>query len=127
VISIPKNLRSAAIVALAVGALAGTSALAANLSAPGQSHHSDSKSSPAPKATTHAAPGESTDVTGQSRAETVEPTVVDTDKADPDAHGDCVSKIARDHTQTEVNKNGKHSHGAWVSDWAHSCPIRPTT
>jgi hypothetical protein len=127
VISIPKNLRSAAIVALAVGALAGTSALAANLSAPGQSHHPDSKSSPAPKATTHAAPVESPDVTGKSRAETVEPTEVDTDKAESDAHGDCVSKIARDHTKTEANKHGKQSHGALVSDWAHSCPNPPTT
>jgi hypothetical protein len=112
-------------VALAVGALAGTSALAANLSAPGASHHSDSKSSPAPKATTHA--GESPDVTGQSRAETVEPTVVDTDKAASDAHGGCVSKIARDHTKTEANKHGRKTHGALVSDYAHSCPNLPTT
>jgi hypothetical protein len=66
-------------------------------------------------------------VTGQSRAETVEPTVVDTDKADPDAHGDCVSKHAHDHSKTDANKHGKQSHGALVSDWAHSCPNSPTT
>jgi hypothetical protein len=128
-ISISKSLRSAAIVAAATLTLAATGALAQNLSTTRPAHSSESKSSTAPntehspEVTTSSAT--STEPTEKPDVETTE--AAKTDKTDPDHHGDCVSKIARDHTQTEANKDGKQSHGAWVSDWAHSCPNPPKT
>ena len=116
-ISITKNLRSAAIVAIAIGALAATGAMAQNLSTPGASHSPHSKSSPAPKATPSSKPSESPDATGS-------PSDAQTEK--PDAaggkHGDCVSKVARDHGLVADNGHGQTNHGAAVSKAAHDCP-----
>jgi hypothetical protein len=122
-ISITKNLRSAAIVAIAIGALAGTGALAQNLSTPGASHRPESKSSSSAKAAHSREASESPEVAAST---TPEPTdTSDASKAaktDADKHGDCVSVAARNHSLVADNGHGRSTHGAAVSKAAHDCP-----
>jgi len=124
-ISIARNFRSAAIVAIAVAALAGTGALAETLSSQGATHSTHAKSSSAPRATPSPESSESPDVNRPDSDEQSEKTDVDTpdtDKADADKHGDCVSAAARNHSLLADNHHGGKNHGAAVSDAAHSCP-----
>ena len=118
-ISITKKLRSAAIVATAIGALAATGAMAQNLSTPGASHRPESKSSAAPKATPSPKPSESPDITASNSAQTEK---ADVAKTDADKHGDCVSAVARNHSLVADNGHGHSTHGAAVSKAAHDCP-----
>jgi hypothetical protein len=118
-ISITKNLRSAAIVAAAILTLAATSALAQNLSTSRPSHSPESKSSAAPKAS------DSAETTAPNVESTEKPDVetteaAKTDKTDPDHHGDCVSAIAKGDT-TAPNTHGQTNHGWAVRKAAHGC------
>jgi hypothetical protein len=122
-ISITKNLRSAAIVAIAIGALAATGALAQNLATSGASHRPESKSSPAAKAAHTPEASESPEVTVSTSAEPTEKADVGkTAKTDADKHGDCVSAVARNHSLVADNGHGQSTHGAAVSKAAHDCP-----
>ena len=117
-IPITKKLRSAAIVAIAIGALAATGALAQNLSSPGASHRPESKSTSAAKAALSPEASESPDGTASNTAQTQTAGAANTDA---DKHGDCVSAVARDHTLFADNGHGKSTHGAAVSKAAHDC------
>jgi hypothetical protein len=122
-ISITKNLRSAAIVAIAIGALAATGALAQNLSTPGASHRPASKSSPAAKAAHSPEATESPKVAESATPEATEKAdASNTAKTDADKHGDCVSAVARNHSLVADNGHGRSTHGAVVSKAAHDCP-----
>jgi hypothetical protein len=121
------KLRSASIVALATAALAGTSALAAQIqtspspSAPGHSqataHPSESPDlhrSPTP----HPSPSQSAAAKPTPSAKATE----SPETGDSGIHGACVSKVAQDHTAVADNGHGKKTHGAAVSKAAHDCP-----
>jgi hypothetical protein len=119
-ISITKNLRSAAIVAIAIGALAATGALAQNLSTPGATHRPESKSSPAAKAAHSPEATESPKVAESAAPEATE--TADAAKTGAGKHGECVSAVARDHSLVADNGHGRSTHGAAVSKAAHDCP-----
>ncbi|SRR5258708_4182441 len=108
-ISISKNFRSAAIVGMAVAALAGTSALAANLNTQSPSHSTHAKASTAPNAKVSPEAAETPDVNGHSDA------APQTDKplTAGDAHGDCVSAVAK--SDATATAHGHTNHGAAVS------------
>jgi hypothetical protein len=104
-ISISKNLRSAAIVATAFAALAGTGALAQSVTG---ATHASPKSTTAPRATPLPEASEAPDVKGSPEAD-----------ATPNAgntHGDCVSDVAT--TKATFTAHGHTNHGAAVSQAA---------
>ncbi|HXA41763.1 MAG TPA: hypothetical protein VNV65_02500 [Candidatus Solibacter sp.] len=103
-ISISKNLRSAAIVAAAFATLAGTGALAQ--SATGAAH-ANPKSTTAPKATPSPEASEKPDVTTSETPE------VQSSADANDAHGDCVSAVAK--SDATATAHGHTNHGAAVS------------
>jgi hypothetical protein len=122
-ISITKNLRSAAIVAIAIGALAATGALAQNLATSGASHRPESKSSTAARAAHSPEASESPKVAESASPEATEQVDASkTAKTDADKHGDCVSAVARTHSLVADNGHGQSTHGAAVSKAAHDCP-----
>ena len=101
-ISISKNLRSAAIVATAFAALAGTGALAQSVTG---AAHANPKSTTAPKATPSPEASEAPDVKGSPEA--------DGAQGANDAHGDCVSAVAK--SDATATAHGHTNHGAAVS------------
>ena len=103
-ISISKNLRSAAIVATAIGALAGTGALAQNMSTQGATH-ANAKSFSAPNASSNSEASETPDV--NSNPDTPEAS------SSPGAHGLCVSAVAK--SDATATAHGHTNHGAAVS------------
>jgi hypothetical protein len=117
------KLRSAALTAAAIAVVGGTTALAASVPLvvprldPAKPHLHTSASpsaeaSPEAKESPEAKPSESPDPT---------PPVVVTSPSANGTHGDCVSKVAQDHSAVAKNKNGKETHGAAVSQAAHEC------
>jgi hypothetical protein len=122
-ISITKKLRSAAIVAIAIGALAATGALAQNLSTPGATHRPESKSSHAAKAAHSPEATESPKVAESASAAATDPADASkTAKTGAGKHGECVSAVARNHSLVADNGHGRSTHGAAVSKAAHECP-----
>ena len=117
-ISVTKNIRSAAIVATAIAALAGTGALAQNLSTAGATHNSSSNSSSALKATPSAEPSDSPDASPKADAT---PNASKTG-VPGGAHGACVSAVAQNKSAVVDNGHGQKTHGARVSKAAHDCP-----
>ncbi len=103
-ISISKNLRSAAIVATAFAALAGTGALAQSVTG---ATHANPKSTAAPKATPSPEASEKPDVS-VSETPDVQPSA-----GAGEAHGDCVSAVAK--SDATATAHGHTNHGAAVS------------
>ena len=109
-ISISKNLRSAAIVATAFAALAGTGALAQSVTG---ATHANPKSTTAPKATPSPEATETPDVKASADA--------NTDVAGPqdsnNSHGKCVSAAAKT-DKTLATPHHAANHGGFVSNAA---------
>src|SRR5258708_25450188 len=110
------RVRSALLAAMATLFLLGTAALAAQKPSPSPSA--------SPSDTVSASPTESPEASPSASPESspAAPIVLGSPSADPDAHGDCVSKVARDKTAEATDHHGDKNHGAAVSQAAQSCP-----
>ncbi|HXA41768.1 MAG TPA: hypothetical protein VNV65_02530 [Candidatus Solibacter sp.] len=115
------RVRSALLAAMATVFLLGTAALAAQKPSPSPSASPSDTASASPSAT----PTESPEASPSSSPESspAAPIVLGSSSPDADAHGDCVSKVARDKSAEAPKENGEgENHGAAVSKAAHSCP-----
>ena len=110
------RVRSSLLAAMATVFLLGTAALAAQKPSPSPSA--------SPSDTFSASPTESPEASPSASPESspAAPIVLGSPNSDSDAHGDCVSKVARDKTAEATNHEGEKNHGAAVSAAAHSCP-----